>query len=311
MNRLLRTPNLIFIALFQVLLRYCVILPILQSEGIEPIMEHWQFAILIFATVCLAAAGNVINDYFDIYIDRINRPDTIVVDERISRRNVILIHVILTLMGVFSGLYISFVTRREAYVLLFLGVAVLLWFYSTHFKRQMLVGNLVVALLTALMVYVVISAEYSFMRVRGLSSLIETSPACAQAWSYTTMYAFFAFILNFAREMIKDIEDVEGDSQYGCRTMPVMAGVENTKHIVTALHALTLLLLWIIYFFSESVMGHVYFIYYLLFLLTLPIIVNTILLYRASTSRQVHRSSVISKLTMLSGVLTTLYFYLL
>lgn len=308
MFRLIRIENLLFIALFQYLLRYCVIIPVLASYGIEAIMTDWQFGILVLTTVCMAASGNVINDYFDIYIDRKNRPNTIVLDRIIPRKQAILIHVILTLAGIFLGLYIAFATRRANYVWLFLGIPTLLWFYSTKFKRQLLVGNLVVALLTAAMVYIVISVELTFIRQTGTDT--TTSTGCVHAWMYSVGYTFFAFLCNLAREIIKDIEDIEGDSEFGCHTLPVILGIPYTKSIVSVLHALTIIMLWSIYYISPCIQKLPYSEIYISVGLTIPIIVNTLLLYKAKEKKDFHRCSVFSKYIMLIGVLSMLFFWL-
>ncbi len=308
MLRLIRIENLLFIALFQYLLRYCIIIPVLSSYGIEPVMTHWQFTILVLTTVCMAASGNVINDYFDIYIDRKNRPSTIVLDRVIPRKQAILIHVILTLLGIFLGLYIAFATRRSAYVWLFLGIPALLWLYSTRYKRQLLIGNIVVAFLTAAMVYVVISVEHTFIRNAGIDT--THTEGCIHAWMYCVGYSFFAFLCNLSREIIKDIEDIEGDSEFGCHTMPVILGIPYTKGIVSFLNALTIIMLWAIYYMSTTVQSQPYSEIYILVGLTIPIIVNTLLLYKAQKKSDFHRCSTFSKYIMLIGVLSMVYFWL-
>ncbi|MDO4462774.1 MAG: geranylgeranylglycerol-phosphate geranylgeranyltransferase [Bacteroidia bacterium] len=308
MLRLIRIENLLFIALFQYLLRYCIILPVLNSYNIAPVMTDWQFSILVLTTICMAASGNVINDYFDIYIDRTNRPNLVVLDRIMPRKNAILIHVILTLTGIFMGLYIAFATRRATYVWLFLGIPTLLWFYSTRFKRQLLIGNIIVALLTAAMVYVVISVELSFIRQTGMDT--TKSVGCIAAWTYTVGYTFFAFLCNLSREIIKDIEDIEGDKEYGCHTIPVILGVEYTKVIVSALHAMSIIMLWGVYYTSPSIQSHPFVELYLSVGLTIPIILNTLLLYKAREKKDFHQCSINSKYIMLIGVLSMLYFWL-
>lgn len=308
MLRLIRIENLLFIALFQYLLRYCIILPVLSKYSIGPVMTDWQFAILVMTTICMAASGNVINDYFDIYIDRTNRPNSIVLDRVIPRKKAILIHVILTLTGIFMGLYIAFATRRANYVWLFLGIPTLLWFYSTKFKRQLLIGNLIVALLTAAMVYVVISVELTFIRQTGLDT--SKSDGCITAWMYTVGYTFFAFLCNLSREIIKDIEDIEGDSEYGCHTLPVILGIPYTKGIISVLNALTIIMLWAVYYISSALQSHPFVELYLSAGLTVPILLNTLLLYKAHEKKDFHRCSVNSKYIMLVGVLSMLYVWL-
>lgn len=309
MLRLIRIENLLFIVLFQYLLRYFIILPVLASYGIDPVMTHWQFAVLVTATVFMAASGNVINDYFDIYVDRINRPKTIVLDRLFERKIAILVHVLLTLVAIFLGMYIAFATRRVVFVLLFLGIPIVLWFYSTHFKRQMLIGNIVVATLTGIMAYLVVSVELSFLDLKDINK--SNSEGCMYIWYYCVAYSFFAFLCNLTREIIKDIEDIEGDSEYGCKTLPIMLGVGYTKVVVSFLNALTIIMLWSIYCISPALQSHPYSELYLTIGLTLPIIVNTLLLYKAESKAEIHRCSLFCKIIMLIGVLSTLYFWLI
>ena len=218
--RLIRLPNVVFVALFQILLRYGIVLPLLAEANIEPVLTTLQFILLVTATTALTASGNVINDYFDVNVDKINRPDRVIVGNTIDRRTVLLIHVILTFIGVGCGLYIALWLHKELYAFVFIAIPVLLWFYSTLFKKQFLIGNLVVAILTAATAWIVVSAEFSALIVKVGNSITTTSP-CQTAWTYCSVYAIFAFMVNVAREIVKDMEDAKGDAACGCRTFSI------------------------------------------------------------------------------------------
>lgn len=308
--RLVRIGNILFIAIFQILLRYCVILPILEHQGIEPALSLSRFILLVIATTTLAASGNVINDYFDVSADRINRPEKVIVGQTINRRTVLLTHVILTLIGMFTGLFLAFVFRKESYALLFIVVPVILWFYSTTLKKQMLIGNLTVALLIALSAYLVVSMEFTAL-VRRLGASVVDSQACSMAWFYTSGFAFFALITNLAREIIKDMEDIQGDRACGCHTLPIDMGIGYSKTIVVILEIMTIVAIWAAYLFSTRLSNVPYIEAYLTLLLTVPTIVICFLVVRAQESRQFHRASLLSKIVMLAGMLLALYIYLL
>lgn len=302
---LIRYKNLLIIAFFQALLRYGLILPILHSYGIEPALSNLHFALVVISTVLLAAAGNVINDYFDVRIDSINRPQRVIIGKYIERRSALLLHVILTLGGVFVGLYVSFVYRRESYALMFICVPFLLWFYSTYFKKQMLTGNLVVALLVALVAYLVVSVEFSALE-RKIGSQILASQACSLAWLYTTGFAAFAFLSNLIREIIKDMEDAEGDKAAGCHTLPIEMGMTNSKILVTLLLAFMIFMLWISYAMFHWLRDIPYVLPYFAIFLTLPSIVVGAMVWRGNDSKTFHNASQASKVIMLAGILFTL-----
>ena len=213
-----------------------------------------------------------------------------------------MLHVILTLTGVFVGLYIAFAFRKESYALLFIGVPFLLWYYSTYFKRQMLSGNIIVALLTALVAYLVVSVEFAALEMQTGRQIIETE-ACSRAWFYTTGFAAFAFISTLLREIIKDMEDTRGDREAGCRTMPIEIGATNCKIIVTLLTAFMLIVLWTSFGMFSWLQRVPYAAPYFALMLTMPSIYVAYATFKAQDARQFHHASSVCKLMMLFGIL--------
>ena len=143
--------------------------------------------------MAVAAAGYIINDYYDVKIDYINEPDRVVIGKNITRRFAILFHVLLSLLGILIGAYLSWSVTALNVVSVFL-----LWLYSNSLKRLPFVGNLTVALLTGAAVY---SVDILY---RSGNALIG-------------VYAVFAMFITLVREIIKDIEDLKGDNTFGCR----------------------------------------------------------------------------------------------
>ena len=201
--KLIRWTNLILVLLTQ----YIVFAFIVKNRGsgAMQLLPSFAFLILSFGTILVAAAGYVINDYYDIKIDLVNKPGRIVIGRIITRRQALLIHSIFNFIAIGMGLFLSW---RVA--LYFAGCAFLLWLYSNYLKRTPLIGNIIVSLLTAATIWI-ISLYY-----RENDRLIY-------------VYSLFAFFISLLREVIKDIEDTKGDATYGCKTLPILIGVRKTK----------------------------------------------------------------------------------
>lgn len=303
--RLTRLPNLIFIAAFQCLLRYCLVLPMLAGAGVEPALSGWLFAMLVIASVCLAAGGNAINDYFDIEADRVNRPDRVVVGTAINRRRALLVHVTTTLVGIFAGVYLSFVLRRPAFLLMFVSIPVLLWFYSTHFKKQILVGNLLVALLVALTGYMVVSVE--FAAIDRAHSAATGEPPLSGIWYMVCAYSIFAFISNLGREMIKDMEDMEGDTLSGCHTLVIELGAAYSKAVITLVEAVLLVGCVMALAETPDSVDFKVAVAYFGAAVVIPTIALCVMVWRGRDRRDFHRASTLSKWIMAAGVLSLLF----
>ncbi|MCW3805915.1 geranylgeranylglycerol-phosphate geranylgeranyltransferase [Plebeiibacterium marinum] len=300
--QLVRFKNLIIIALFQCLIRYGLIIPVLNNFGYEPVLSHFRFGLLVLASMLLAASGYVINDYFDVKIDRLNRPERVVIDNEFGRRDAMFFHVLLTFIGVFIGLFLSYVTRKESWALMFLFIPVFLWYYSTTFKKQGFIGNLVVSALTALVGILVVSLEFGALeRVHGQE--IINSQACSMAWYWTLGFAFFSFITTLIREIVKDLEDMHGDKEEGCSTLPVVIGVKYSKILVVLISSFTLISIWILYFYIDFLNSNTITLYYLIALITVPFIVSLLMLFKANTPKAYHKISLMLKLIMLMGIL--------
>lgn len=239
--RLIRWPNILIIILTQLLVRYAVIGRIYSRSGVEPAMNDWLFAMLVLTTVIIAAAGYIINDYFDLRTDQINRPETIVVGRFLHRRKAIKFHMVLNGIAIVLGLFVSWRVGSFRLGLIFPMITLLLWLYSERYKRMVLVGNLAVAFMSALVVLIVWLFEF-------LALKLQPAPFMAV---YVNLYlisqivitfTLFAFLLSLVREIVKDAQDVTGDSLTGCRTLPVVYGIQVARMIAAAVLVLTLVL---------------------------------------------------------------------
>ena len=286
----------------QYALRYGLILPCLNHYKLSPVLSDFRFALVVLSTVLLAASGYIINDYFDIRIDRINKPKKVLVGKSIKRRSALFLHVLLTIGGILTGLFITYVARKEIYALMYIAVPILLWYYSTTFKRHIVIGNLVISFLTGIVVLLVVSVEFAMLsKVHG-NSILRTE-ACSTAWFWTTGFAIFAFLTNFIREIIKDTEDIKGDKAVGCKTLPIALGIYLTKVFVTLLVGTSITLIWLLYFFVDELHTIPHVVPYFIIGFTVP---HLLLVYKWITAKEpkdYHIASALNKLIMLLGVL--------
>lgn len=194
-----------------------------------------HFALLVICICFIAAAGNIINDYFDIKADRVNRPDTIVIGKHIKRRWAIVINWALNTIAFLIALYLGWYYQSVFFVIIPFLAITFLWLYSMYFKRQLLIGNMSIALLTSAVI--LLTAHQALCELPLIVSfssiviLIDYEPAIF----LTGLLASFAFITNFTREIVKDINDVEGDKKIACRTIPIVYGSKVAKLYVGVL----------------------------------------------------------------------------
>lgn len=300
--RLIRWPNLVFIALTQVLFEYCVYRGIYAPVGNTP-GETKQFIFLLLASVLIAAAGYIINDYFDLNIDQVNKPDKVVVNVIISRRWVIFWHMFLSLLGLFFTVSALPIADYWHLVLANLASIILLWFYSTNLKKQLLIGNVLISVLTAWVILVIFFAKYPL----SIRSLLLADHNEIRFFRFAILYASFAFIISLIREVVKDMEDVEGDRKYGCRTMPILWGMNASKVFVAV---------WIIVLVAVLSVLQVYVIpfgwwhsaLYCLLLIILPLLWVLRKLFKAKTPEDFHQLSTVVKLVMFTGILSMFFF---
>lgn len=309
--RLIRFQNLAMIALTQLLLRYFVLRRVFEMHALSMELDHGLFLIIILSTVMVAAGGYVINDYFDVKTDSINHPATVVVDRVINRRWAIILHLVFTIGGVLLGMYAALLTGYLRLAIFHIGAAMLLWFYSTHFKRQVLTGNLTVALLTAAVAFMPFVYEMGVLQRTNPGFYLEYRAAVFTSLKYAWIFSIFAFITTLAREIIKDLQDEAGDRATGCNTMPIAWGDHSARITAFFLLVITvILLLFVIY--NTARWQHTLVSNATLFiglLLVLPLSALSIYVLRANRSAQYGRASIALKGVMLAGLMYSLVFY--
>jgi len=308
--RLIRIQNLLMVALTQLAMRYMIINPMLMVNNFELQFSNLYFALLVIATMLLTAAGYIINDYFDRKTDLLNKPDKVVVGKFISRRMSMALHISFNIIGVALGFYISYAIGIYKLGFIFVIISGVLWYYSTTYKRQFLIGNIIVALLTALVPLMVVVYEIPLLN-RAYGQALTTYGANFNVLFYwIAAFSFFAFIVTLIREIIKDMEDLEGDDAYGRNTLPVVIGINTSKTVVISLILITIAMLIIteIRFLDLEISSLIYFALFLV----IPFVLLMFWIMKADNKNNYHRASILTKVIMLSGVLysSVIWYYL-
>ncbi|MBL7743720.1 MAG: geranylgeranylglycerol-phosphate geranylgeranyltransferase [Chitinophagaceae bacterium] len=299
--RLVRLPNLFFIALTQLLFQCCIYFPLYRDAVTQSGII--RFALLVMASLFIAAAGYIINDYFDINIDEVNKPQKMVVDKIIRRRWAIAWHFILSATGILLTAVAVPLREKWYLVLANTGCVALLWLYSTRFKKGLLVGNIVISILTAWTILIVF-----FSNVTIDNAFAPGSSSQPKFFRFAFLYAGFAFIISLIREAVKDMEDIKGDEKYGCRTMPVVWGINATKVYVAVWMIVLVVMLLIIQVYILQFQWW-WPVAYTVLLIIIPLGLIFKKLYKASSSGDYHLLSNRIKLVMLTGILSMTFFY--
>lgn len=237
-----------------------------------------RLLILVVSTMIIAAAGYIINDYYDVKIDLINKPERVVIGKQIARRYAILFHTVLSVIGIALGFLLSW----KIGVINFFSVF-LLWLYSNNLKRQPFVGNFVVALLTSISIY-----------------LVNTLYAMHQP--LIAIYSIFAFAMTLIREIVKDMEDLKGDNTFGCKTLPIVWGTRKTKFLI---YSLMIIFLGVAVFINQLYRQLPVF-YFFIFLFA-PLVFLLVRLVRADTKKDFYYLSQWCKVIMLLGIISMVF----
>lgn len=302
--RLLRVGDLAFIAILIVLMEKWVCSPFLHHIGMEEVMPWYVLLLLVVATMLVAAGGYVVNDYFDVKIDRLNKPDKLVVTRVISREGAMHLFMGLTAVGMVCGMVAAWLCQSVHLAVCYVLVPGLLWFYSASYKRQLLIGNLTVSALSALVPLLVAMANESLL-VERYGEGAEESGLTIAMYFWMGGFALFAFLITWMREMVKDMEDQVGDREMECHTMPVVWGNKPTQVVVTILAVVTMALM------TYIVVDVLPFAHnwqslnmrYLVFGLLTPMVCEIVLLWSAHTPTEFRTAQQLLKWIMLMGCL--------
>lgn len=290
--KLIRLPNLLMIVLTQVLVKYFLFEPF----GIDTVLSHFSFSLLVFSMICLAASGNIINDLHDIKADKINKPHKLLIGKEISEKTAWNWFMVLNIIGVGIGFYLSNLVGKPSFVALFIIPSAFLYFYATQIKGTVLVGNLVVSIMVAMIIVMV----GIFDLVPAITPVNLTTQKVL--FSILVDYAIFAFLVNFLREVVKDQEDITGDYNAGYQTLPVLLGRTRTNYIIFILALLPLVgvLYYLYVYLYESRAAMLY----VLISLVGPLLYFLVKITGAETKKQYHHLSLVLKLILAAGILS-------
>lgn len=275
----------------------------MKDSGIIMALNDTNIWILISASILIASSGYIINDYFDLNIDRVNKPEKLVVGKIIKKRTAIIWHWFFSLMGLMCSFWYS--RQIGNYVPAFFNVItlILLWFYSASLKKKPLIGNTLIAILTS---WVVFSIYFSLENDWMLNINASTQKPQTHIFKFTILYAGFAFIISLIREVVKDLEDMEGDAKYGCATLPLVWGVKPTVIFIST---------WLFIAIGSMVILQVYAIQlrwwgsaiFCIIGIIFPLIKVALTLPEVKTKEGFHEISTWLKLIMLMGILSMIF----
>ena len=289
---LIRWKNLLLIALMQFFIKYCY----LTGFGFQTILSNYFFYILVFATITITASGYVINDIIDLKIDAINKPSKTIVGNKILISNAKNVYFFLTIIGILSGIYLSSIIGKPFLSLYFIAITILLFLYSKFLKGKVLIGNILVSLLLAFSILILLIFDVPIKMNSmqwDLYSKIEFT---------IIIYAVFAFLLNFVREIIKDIEDVNGDYNEDLKTFPIIFGRKLARNFAIFISVfVTFLFIYIAVRFIK--IKSIAFVYIIIFVLT-PLLYFITKLWTAETKKQFSTLSKLLKFSILFGILS-------
>jgi 4-hydroxybenzoate polyprenyltransferase len=302
---LLRVRNLAFIGLTQFLFYFCIVRPQLANyPDAATSLGYPELTLLALASILIAAGGYVINDYFDQDIDRVNRPHKAVLGKHIGRRWGIFWHMFLSLAGISLSLLLTFRTGNWLVFLFNCLAVLLLWIYSTSLKRQVLIGNIVISMLTAWVVLVMYVCEAGL----NLTRLDDAQRGYIMSvYKVSILYGGFAFMSSVIREAVKDMEDISGDARYGCRTMPIVWGVRVSKVFVSVWMIVLFFALFALAVYSVMLEWWMFAIFIAAAVMW-PLGWSFNLLLKASYTPDYTRLSRLMKWVMFNGIVSMLFF---
>ena len=289
---LIRWKNLLMLILIMVLIKYVLFINLNAETGLTPLF----FSVLVLSVLFTTAAGYIINDVQDVPADRINKPDKVLVGKKISREDALFYYSVLNVVGIVLGFVVSWYVKKLSFSVVFILASLLLYRYAIYFKKKYLYGNIIVSFLIFLSIIIIPVFDLVPVTVPG------NQDAQWQIFLLVVQIAVFAFLLTFLRELVKDIEDIEGDKKIGSKSFPIEHGTGKSKHLLYIVSFFTIMI--ILYFsysnFSINYLAGIYLILFIVF----PLLYFLYKLKNITLKKEFHQLSNLLKLIMLAGILT-------
>jgi 4-hydroxybenzoate polyprenyltransferase len=306
--KIVRIPNLLIIILTQYLLRICILGTFYSLNATQPSFGHVDFALLVFSTLLIAAGGYVINDYFDMEVDKVNKPGKTIVGKTLTHKSAYIFYWVLTIAGVLIGFYLSFRVKYFSLGFVFIAIAMMLWFYSAQYKKTAFWGNFVISLLSAMVVLIIWLFEFFALRANPIN-YTEAMKQLELISVVVSAYAIFAFLVSMIREIVKDVEDLEGDKASGYKTLPATVGIKGAKRFALIITSITIILLAICQYYLFK-MNLMLVFWYLLVVVQAFLIFLLYTIFKAKTKEDYHFLSNAAKIIMVAGILSMQLFYI-
>jgi 4-hydroxybenzoate polyprenyltransferase len=298
------------------LMRYFVLKPVVSVNGFELQLSTTLFLLLVLSTVLIAAAGNIINDYFDQRTDRVNRPRDIIVGVHVKRRVAMVVHQLFNLVGLAIAVYVAWKVGMWKLSIVSFFAAGSLWFYSVNFKKELFIGNIIIAFLAALVPLLVgiyeiplLAKQYGTEVAAYFSEFLpgeDPSSYFKIMFYFILGYSTFAFVLNLIREIQKDMADVKGDSRINANTIPLAYGIKNAKKITAVLIVGSMISLVVL---QQLVVDDTISLLYLIVAILLPLALSLRYNHIAVKRKDFVKAGNFLKLAMLFGILYSIVHY--
>lgn len=288
--KIIRPVNLLLIILVQCIIKFGLFIP----YNAETALSISEFFLLVFSTVCIAAAGNVINDIYDYEIDQINKPNKVLIGKKLSEKTAYNYYFMLTIIGVLAGFLLANILGRPGLAAIFVVVSALLFIYSSQLKSILLVGNMLVSAMVAFSLLIVLVFDI-FPAIDGAQTLQQTKVS-----KIVLHFAIFAFVMNLIRELVKDLEDVNGDKKGGISSLAIVLGRDRAGSVIFFISGLFLTAI-LIYMYKLLYM-HQFLLIYFMLLIVAPLLFFCIKIWSAKTQKEYAFLSLLLKLIMFTGL---------
>lgn len=292
---LIRYKNLLMVFLSMFLTKYFLI----ESFISTPLLSDIDFIILTTSILLITMGGYLINDIYDIESDKINKPGKVYISRIISIKSGLFLYFLTSITGLILGFYLSINKNLNHLSGFFIVTVILLFIYTKILKKLPLIGNIIVALLVSLPIFLVYEFDHSMISIKDIFDNLFLS-------IIIFFYLLFAFLTTLIREIIKDLQDIKGDNKFKLKTLPILIGNKRTINFVVFLSFLLQLLLLLV--LIDSFKNDYYLI--LIFSITLSLLV-AYLIYKLRVPFKNNPYQLLSslmKIIMLVGVLSMTIF---
>ena len=224
--KIIRWKNLIIISLSQIFIKFFFIDFFIEEDQ----LLNANFVILLIVTILIAASGYIVNDIYDYNLDQINKPEKVVLGKFLKSRDAIIIYMMFNCLAIVLSIFLCMKIEQEIYILVFLLIIYCLWLYSKKLKKYKIIGNILIAFFISL----------SILNVPLFSYKNILSDDRFFVFLIISILSVLAFLINVKREIIKDIEDIEGDKMHKVKSLPIIFGTKKSK-LVTVIIGIILM----------------------------------------------------------------------